>query len=131
MDWDAGALRATFVLIVASLALLLAGLAGAGGSLALLVGLVAVAVALFAVRDRLDANAALAGQDVGDYGRLLWAGPAVAAAVVLAFLGASPAELQALGGLVGLVGMTNYFLRPVYRAASAFARRLSGAGDRS
>ena len=57
--------------------------------------------------------------------------PAVATAVSLAFLGASPAELRALGGLVGLVGMTNYFLRPVYRAASAFVRRLSHAGDRS
>ena len=32
------------------------------------------------------------------------------------------AELQALGGVVGLAGMVNYFLRPVYRAGYAVVR---------
>jgi hypothetical protein len=131
MEWDTRALRATFALLTASLVLLLAGLAGVGASLAVLGIIVAVAVVLFVFRDRLDVDAAVASQDVGDYGTLLWTGPTIAAAVCLVFLGASPAELQALGGLVGLVGMANYFLRPVYRAVSAFARRLTRTSGRS
>ena len=131
MEWDTRALRATFVLLTASIALLLAGLAGVGASLAVLVTLVVVAVGLFAFRDRLDVDAAVASQDPGDYGTLLWTGPTIAAAVCLVFLGASPAELQALGGLVGLVGMANYFLRPVYRAVSAFVRRFTHTGGRA
>ncbi len=126
MDVSERAVRATFVLLVASAGLLGAGLAGTTASLTLAAALLGVGGALFALRDRLDAGPAVAGRDPGAYGRLLWVGPVVAAAVCLAFLGATPAELQSLGGLVGLVGMANYFLRPVYRAGSIVVERVTG-----
>jgi hypothetical protein len=56
------------------------------------------------------------GNDLGGYGTVLWLGPVVAIVVCLLAFGATPSELQSLGGLVGLAGMVNYFLRPVYRA---------------
>jgi hypothetical protein len=126
MDVSERAVRATFVLLVASLGLLGAGLAGTAASLTLAAGLLGIGGVLFTARGRLDAGPEFAGRDPGAYGRLLWAGPVVAAAVCLAFLGATPAELQSLGGLVGLVGMANYFLRPVYRAGSILFERVMG-----
>ena len=126
MELSERAVRATFVLLVASVGLLAAGLAGTAASPALAAALLGAGGALFAVRDRLDPGPAFAGRDPGSYGRLLWAGPVVAGAVCLAFLGATPAELQSLGGLVGLVGMANYFLRPVYRAGSVVVERVTG-----
>jgi len=126
MDWREESVRATFVLLVASLVLIGPGLAGIGSSLLLVVALLVLAVGLFALRTLVPDGPTVRHRDLGAYGRVLWAGPAVAAAVCLAFLGASPAELQALGGLVGLLGMANYFLRPVYRAGSALVRRVAG-----
>jgi hypothetical protein len=41
--------------------------------------------------------------------------------------GASPGEVQALGGLLGLVAMANYFFRPVYYAVYATGRWASRA----
>jgi hypothetical protein len=39
---------------------------------------------------------------------------------------ATPAEVQALGGLLGLVGMANYFLRPLYLFAYDLLETLRG-----
>jgi hypothetical protein len=55
----------------------------------------------------------------------LWAGPLVAAGVMLVGWGATPGELQSLGGVVGLVGMVNLLLRPVYHYTIAAARALN------
>ena len=128
MEVDGSALRATFVLVVVSLCLIPVGLAGLGASLPLVLALGALAATLLALRDRLAAGPTVAGEDLSEFGVLLWTGPAVAAAVCLGFLGATPVELQTLGGLAGLVGMSNYFLRPVYRAGHALVRRLVGTG---
>lgn len=48
--------------------------------------------------------------------RWLWLGPLLGAAVVAVgvTMDASPGELQSLGGIVGLVGVFNLLLRPVY-----------------
>jgi hypothetical protein len=42
--------------------------------------------------------------------------------------GASPEELQALGGIAGFVGMINYFLRPVYFLVYSLLKRLAASG---
>jgi len=125
MDWREESVRATFALLVASLALVGPGLAGVGSSLALVIAVLALAGVSFWLRDRLTGGPTLIDREIGAYWRVLWVGPALGAAVCLAFLGATPAELQALGGLVGLVGMANYFLRPVYRAGSMLRRRVT------
>lgn len=126
MNWREESVRATFVLLVASLALVGAGLAGLASSLLLAGAVLALAVALLALRTRVPDGPTIFDRELGAYGRVLWVGPAIAAVVSLAFLGATPAELQALGGLLGLVGMANYFLRPVYRGASILRRYVSG-----
>ncbi len=126
VDWRTGVVRTTFVLVVASLVLVGAGLAGLGSSLVLALTALGLAVALFVLRTQVPDGPTVFDSELGDYGRVAWAGPAVATVVCLAFLGATPAELQTLGGLVGLVGMANYFLRPVYSAGSMLLGRVTG-----
>lgn len=116
--------RLTVVLLAASLALVGPGLAGLGASLLLSLALGVAAGVLLAARDRLAALGRWHGLDVGTYLRDLWAGPLVGAAVVLAAPGATPAEVQALGGLCGLFGMLNYFLRPIYATLFGLGRYL-------
>lgn len=115
MDWYEETFRLTIVLLAASLTLLVPGSAGVGGSFALAVGLLVLGGALFALRDQFGSGPEAFGHDLGHYARALWAGPLVGAGVVVLGLSATPAELRALGGIVGLAGMANYFLRPVYR----------------
>jgi len=122
MDWKAETFRVTVVLLAASVALIGPGVAGVDSSLVLAGILVALAAVLFASSDALGAAPRALGHDVGYYGAVLWIGPLVAAGVVLVALDATPGELQALGGLVGLAGMLNYFLRPLYRLGYAALR---------
>lgn len=127
MDWYDETFRATVVLVVASAVLAVPGFAGIGASVPLFFGYGVLAGFLFLGRDRLAAWPTVLEHDVGGYGAVLWLGPAVAALVCLGALGSTPGELQALGGVVGLVGMANYFLRPVYRAGIGLVRRVRGA----
>jgi hypothetical protein len=122
MDWRAETLRVSALLLAASLLLLAPGTAGLGGSLALLGVYAGLAVALYALQEDLSAAPRTMGHDLGAYGATLWAAPVVAALVLLLRLGATPGEVQALGGLLGLAGMLNYFLRPVYHLLAAVAR---------
>ncbi len=114
MGWYEEAFRATVVLLVASVVIIAPGAAGLGGSLLLVAAALALAGGLYAVRDRLAEAPEVFGHDLGSYGRVLWVAPQVAAVVFVLSLGTTPGELRALGGIVGLVGMANYFLRPVY-----------------
>lgn len=114
--------RLTVVLLAASLTLVGPGVAGLGASLSLSVVLGIGAGVLLAVRDRLAAVGRWHGLDLGHYLRDVWAGPLVGAAVVLGAPGATPGEVQALGGICGLLGMLNYFLRPVYVALYGLGR---------
>lgn len=122
--------RATLVLLVASAGLIVPGLAGFGASLPLAAALLAVAAGFVALRERFAELPHVIGYDLGRYGRDLYLGPGVAVAVVLLDLGGTPAELQALGGVVGLAGMANYFVRPLYLFVVFRARKLLGADER-
>jgi hypothetical protein len=116
MGWYEETFRVTVVLVAASTLLVLAGVAGFGASVGLAGVFTVLAGALSALRGRVDGSPTVAGHDLEAYGDVLWVGPVLAAVVCLLFLGATDGELQALGGVVGLVGMANYFLRPAYRA---------------
>lgn len=119
-------MRGTVVLLAAGLLLVAAGTAGVTGSLALVGALVLVGVGLFLVSERVGAVAApdATALDPRVIAADVWLGPFLAAAVAGFYLGASAGEVQALGGLVGLVGMLNYFLRPFYHLLHGLARRV-------
>jgi hypothetical protein len=117
-------LLVTATLLVAGLALIAPSLVGLAASLPLGLLLTGVAGGLYAFRDDLASVGVVAGVHLGTYLAVLWTGPLVAALVVLLSLDATAGELQALGGLAGLFGMVNYFLRPVYAAIVAVGRRL-------
>jgi len=108
-------LRVTLVSLVAGFCLIVAGLAGSRATFALaiellaLAGVVSVAVSTAEKRD-------LLAFDRHRYAADLPLAPSVAAVATLVFLGSSPGEVQAVGGGLGLLGMSNYFLRPVYHA---------------
>jgi len=110
-------LEATVYLLVAGLLLIGASLAGLHGSPVVVGVLLVAAVALFAIRERVPALGTLFGHDLQQTLRDLWIAPALAATTTAVALGASPGELQSLGGVLGLVAMLNYFLRPVYYGA--------------
>jgi len=102
--------RLSAVVLLAAGLLIPLGFLGIGASPFLVVAFLGFAALLYAGWQRAegDFRAYLAG---------LWLGPAVAAAVVVYGLSiaASPGELQALGGITGVVGVVNLLLRPVYR----------------
>jgi hypothetical protein len=113
-QWRYRSSRGTYVLLVASFFLIGPTVAGVSATLPLLVAYAGLAVVCWAGRDTLRQLPVVAGYDLGWYARDSWLGAVVAAGVGLAVLGAPPAELQAAGGFVGLAGMVNYFLRPLY-----------------
>ena len=125
--WLHETMKVTVVLLVASLLLVAAGSLGIGAGLPLVAILLGLALGAGAVRDSLAAVRSRLGIPLGRYLAVAWAGPLVAAGVTIVGLGATAGEVQALGGLVGLVGMLNYFLRPVYYVVYATARRVAGA----
>jgi len=122
MDLAAETMRATAVLVAASALLVGLGTVGVGGSPALVAILLGVAAVLFAARDGLADLPVALGHDLGSYGEVAWLAPLMAAVAGLLALGATAAELQAVGGLAGLAGMANYFLRPVYHTALRLGR---------
>jgi hypothetical protein len=111
---DRVSMEATAHLLVAGLVLIAASVAGLHGSAALAGVLLLAAVALFAVRDRVPPLGRMLGYDLQRTLADLWIAPLLAATTTADALGATPGELQSLGGILGLVGMINYFLRPVY-----------------
>lgn len=118
----------SILLLVAAFALIGASLVGLGGSLPLAIAFALATVVLFVVREPLAALAAdyyLVARTLED----CWIGTAAATLTVLVALSASPGELQTLGGLIGLVGMLNYFLRPLYRLTFRLGRRLSNGAN--
>lgn len=122
--WRRRSRRFTWVLLFASATLILPALLGASATAPLAAILGSLAGALWLLREQLATLPTVVGYDLGLYGRDCWIGAVVGSAVTLAFLGASPGELQALGGLTGLVGLVNYFLRPLYLYVGALLARL-------
>jgi len=113
-QWRYRSSRGTYVLLVASFLLIGPTLAGVGPTLPLVTVHAALAVAFWAGRDELRRLPVVAGYDAGWYARDSWLAAALAGVITLGVLGARSAELRAAGGFVGLAGMVNYFLRPLY-----------------
>lgn len=115
MGWYEETLRLSVVLIGTSVVLILPGVYGFGGSIELVGLLVGLGGGILVVRRRLRAGLDQIGHRWGYYAEVLWLSPFVGGAIVGLSLTATPGELQALGGVAGLVGMGNYFFRPIYR----------------
>jgi hypothetical protein len=119
-----GTLQVTAVCLLASAMVLSLGLVGATASPLLVVVFLALSAGLYYSRP--DASVGYVyGLDVDGLLDALWLAPAVAAVPLLLELGATPGEMQALGGLLGLAGMANYFLRPVYLLAYGLVRSVT------
>ncbi|WP_336001003.1 hypothetical protein [Halorientalis halophila] len=107
--YERGILRISAVCLLAAALLIPLGFLGVGASPILPVVFLALGAGLYVLWQRSEAYSLyLSG---------LWLGPVIAAvvSVVAIVRGSSPGELQALGGLVGLVGVFNLILRPFYR----------------
>lgn len=111
---DRVSLAATIHLLLAGLLLVGVGVAGLGGSPWLVLVFLGVTAVLFAARDRLPAAGRVARVDTDRLVADVWIATALAATTTVLALDATPDELTALGGILGLVAMANYFLRPVY-----------------
>ena len=122
--WRHRSQRVTYILLVASFLLIGPGLVGLGATIPLAAGLAVLAGGLWAVRDRLRTLPSVVGYDLGWYAQDSWLAAAGTVPIVLGSLGGPAAELQALGGVVGLVGMVNYFLRPLYLLVADLLVRL-------
>jgi len=125
-----GTMQVTVLCLVAAGTLLALGAAGVPASPALLVFLLALSAGLYYTRPEPGAGRLL-GIDVDGLLSALWLAPALAALPVLLEPAATTEELQALGGLVGLVGMLNYFLRPVYLLAYSLVEAVQRRGRKS
>jgi len=126
-DWSH---RATIVLVVTSILLIGPALAGIAASLPLAGVLLVLAAGLWYLREAFEQLPTVIGYDLTRYGPNVWLGPTIGAAMTLYWLGASPAEVQALGGIAGFVGMVNYFVRPVYLYVYFTVRRLLGGTNK-
>jgi hypothetical protein len=126
-EWVARTLRLTIVCLAASALLIPPSLVGVGPSLPFAAVLGVVSAVCVAARDRLAALPTVIGYDLGRYGQDLWLAGAIGALVVILGPAGSPAELRALGGVVGLAGMINYFVRPIYLTAFSILGRRTGS----
>lgn len=124
-DWRRQTLGVTFALLAGSVVLILPAVAGIGASVPLFAAVLLTGVALAAVRTRLDVLPTVWEQEPETYAGDLWIGPVLAVVTVLLIEpSATPGELQSLGGLLGFVGMLNYFLRPLYLYLYDLVRRV-------
>ena len=122
-----GTMQVTALCLVAAGILLALGAAGVPASIPLFALLVVLSAGLYYTRP--DAGVGrVAGIDVDGLLSTLWLAPALSALTIVFEPTASPAELQALGGLVGLAGMLNYFLRPVYLLAYSLVELVQQRG---
>lgn len=135
MDTEAairhGTMRVTALLLVAAALAIGLGVGGVGASLPVVVGFLALSGGLYALRPDPDRFGPVAGIHVGDILHSLWLAPLLVAAVLVVRLSATPGEVQAIGGLLGLAGMANYFLRPVYLLGYDLVSAVSGGAGRA
>jgi hypothetical protein len=107
--YERGFVRITAVLLLVAALLIPLDPLGVGASPLLPVAFAVLAAALYVAWQRTETyDMYLSG---------MWLGPTIAAllSVYGLTIGASPGELQALGGMAGLAGVVNLLLRPVYR----------------
>jgi hypothetical protein len=124
-----GSLQVTALLLIAAGVLLALGFAGVGGSYFLVASLVALGLVLYAVRPESHALGRVGGVNLDHLLDSLWVAFVVAALPLMFEPSATPAEVQALGGLLGLAGMANYFVRPLYLLAYSLVSSLFGPGE--
>jgi hypothetical protein len=129
MDLAAETMRVTAVLVVTSALLVGLGVAGVGATPALAVILLGAGAGVFALQDGVTDLPVVLGHDLGFYGEAAWLVPVAAAGATLLATGATAAEVQAVGGLVGLAGMVNYFLRPVYHTVLRLGQYVARAAS--
>jgi len=103
------------LLLLAGLVLIGASLLGVATGTVLFAVLLAGTVALYLARDAIPRVERCPGWALSDLGGDLWLAPLFAASAVIAAPDATPGELQSIGGLVGLVALVVYFLRPLVR----------------
>ncbi|MUV88711.1 hypothetical protein GJ629_01440 [Halapricum sp. CBA1109] len=115
----------TSVTLAAAAVLIISAFAGFGPSLFLGVAAAGVAAALYLARDPVRERTAL--EPVAVHAPTLWVGPAFAAVVAVVVGPLTPAELQTVGAVIGLVGMANYLLRPLYLFVVALLERAVAA----
>lgn len=118
---DQRAMEATVLALVAGGLLIAASVTGVGGGVPLVIVLAVLAAALVAARHQLPQPGWVLGRNVDRCIRDVWVAPAVAALATVAVFGASPGEVQTVGGVIGFAGMVNYFLRPVYHLGYSLA----------
>jgi len=123
-------MQVTVLCLVAAGILLALGVAGVPGSLPLVALLLALGAGLYYTRPDGDAGQVL-GIDLDGLLSALWLAPVLAALPVVLEPAASAEELQALGGIVGLAGMVNYFLRPVYLLVYSLVEAVQQRGRKS
>jgi hypothetical protein len=115
-------LSVTVSLLVAAALVIPVGFVGLSPGVLVTLLLFAIGGALYVGRDTLR-----------EYGLpdVLWVGAVIGGLVMLVgtLIDASPGELQTLGGLVGLVGVANSLLRPIYELAYAGVQRLRQSGS--
>ena len=121
---DGAVMRTTGVVLAAGLSLVAVGTAGAAASLPLAFAFAVLAGGLRVATEAVEPPAG-EGVSVRTVVTDLWVGPALAAVVLVGWLDATPGEVQALGGVVGLAGMLNYFLRPFYHLIYGLGQRLT------
>jgi hypothetical protein len=112
-------MQLTTVCLIGGGLLLVLGLADVSGSVFIGGLFIVLSVGLYATRPSASVGP-IVGVDIDSILNIVWIAPTVAAIPLFLEPGATPAEMQALGGIVGLVGMTNYFLRPIYIFISGF-----------
>lgn len=122
VHWLRATLELTYVGLVAAAVLIVTGRLGVGAGPLVVLGFAVLAGLAFLGRSILAGVRPRFGVPLGRYLAVTWAGPVVAILVTLLGFDASPGELEAIGGLVGLLAMLNYFLRPVYYAVLAAGR---------
>jgi len=115
--------QATGTGFVAGVLLIALGLAGLSASPSLVAVLIVVGVAGTAVRGTL--RGLLDHRAFAAYLASVPIAPLLAGVVLLAFTGASPGELQTLGGVLGLLAICNHMLRPVYALGHSLLARLA------
>lgn len=125
MEYRRSIRQLTTVALLASAILVGIGFAGYTPSLPFAAVTAVLAGLGLAARERLLAGAPY--EAVAVHAETLWIGPALATGVLLIYGDLTAGELQTVGALIGLAGMVNYLLRPVYTVLGSLAARVSSA----
>ncbi|MFW5978234.1 MAG: hypothetical protein ACOCP2_03265 [Halohasta sp.] len=106
-------------------ALLLIVLGATGRSASLVLALALLALGVIGVTFHRHLQGVLDNPAFDAYLTALPAAPMSAGGVMVLYTGASPGELQTLGGVLGLLAVSNHLLRPIYGLVAQLLTRLA------